>query len=105
MLKPTWQNGALDLSVRVQPAAKKTEWFGWMEDGALKVRLCAPPVDGKANRALCQFMAEQFDVPVRHILLLRGETARLKRLRVQAPRQYPELIKEQLGLCPTRGSA
>ena len=49
---------------------------------ALKIRLNAPPVDGKANAALLRFLADELDLPVSAIGILRGETGRNKTLRI-----------------------
>jgi uncharacterized protein (TIGR00251 family) len=48
----------------------------------MKVRLAAPPVDGKANAALCAFLAQFCGVPRSAVTLLSGETSRAKRIRV-----------------------
>ena len=69
------------LSVRVQPRAKRSEVVG-ERDGALVVRIAAPPVDGKANAALCRFVAEAAGVPRRAVSVVRGEGARDKLLRI-----------------------
>ncbi len=50
-----------DLSVRLQPRAKRNEIVGW-RDGVLLVRVTAPPVDGKANAALCKLLAKALGV-------------------------------------------
>jgi uncharacterized protein (TIGR00251 family) len=57
----------------------------------LKVRLAAPPLDGKANAELIRFLADAFGVPQRNVLLLRGETSRAKTVRVTSPRKMPSL--------------
>ncbi|MBK7685966.1 MAG: YggU family protein [Rhodocyclaceae bacterium] len=73
--------GALVLTLHIQPAAKKTEIVGVHGD-ALKIRLAAPPVDGKANAALIKFIAAQLGVSKNSVTLISGDTARAKRLRV-----------------------
>jgi uncharacterized protein (TIGR00251 family) len=70
------------LVVRVTPRAAKDEVAGW-QDGELRVRLRAPPVDGRANDALVRFLASRLDVPRSSIELVSGGTARVKRLRVE----------------------
>ena len=67
------------ISVRVVPRASTSEICG-MHGDALKVRLQAPPVDGKANKALCAFIAEALGVPVRAVSLVAGATGRDKTL-------------------------
>jgi uncharacterized protein (TIGR00251 family) len=63
--------------VRVQPRASRTEVAG-TQQGALKVRLQAPPVDGAANEALVDFLAESLGVPRRQVRIVSGATARTK---------------------------
>lgn len=75
-------DGAVTLSLHVQPGAKQTGFVGLHGD-ALKVRLAAPPVDGKANAFLQAFLADFFGVPRRAVSLLSGETSRQKVLRVE----------------------
>jgi uncharacterized protein len=75
--------GAL-LMVSVVPNAKRTEVVG-LHDGALRVRLAAPPVDGKANDTLTAWLAAQLDLPRRDVALLRGASSRQKQLTVSAP--------------------
>lgn len=65
------------LSVHVQPGAKTTQWAGIYGD-AVKIRLSAPPVDGKANEALCQFLARAFACAPRDVSVVRGQTGRQK---------------------------
>lgn len=69
------------LRLHIQPGAKKTEVAGLHGD-ALKVRLAAPPVDGKANACLIEFLAERLNVAKSDVRLLSGETSRAKRLRI-----------------------
>jgi uncharacterized protein (TIGR00251 family) len=78
------EGGAVVLELHVQPGAKRTEVAGVHGD-ALKIRLAAPPVEGKANAALLRFVAEAFGVPARNVALVRGETSRRKTVRVVAP--------------------
>ncbi|MCH8180314.1 MAG: DUF167 domain-containing protein [Proteobacteria bacterium] len=65
------------LDVSVSPNAKRTEIVGW-HDGALRLRLAAPPVDGAANEALRKWLAQQLGLPQSHIELLRGASGRRK---------------------------
>ncbi len=67
------------LRVHVVPRASKSEVAGLQGD-ALKIRLQAPPVDGKANQALCEFVAKSVGVPKRQVQLAAGETSREKSL-------------------------
>lgn len=75
-------DGSLVLSLHIQPGAKKTGFAG-LHGEAMKIRLAAPPVDGKANAALCAFLAEFCKVPKAAVVLISGETSRAKRVRVE----------------------
>jgi uncharacterized protein (TIGR00251 family) len=70
------------LAVRVQPRAKRDEVVG-ERAGAVVIRLSAPPVDGKANAALCRFVAERAGVARSAVSVVRGASARDKTLRVE----------------------
>lgn len=71
--------GGTYLEVRVVPRASTSALAG-ERDGALVIRLAAPPVDGKANDALVAFLAAVFDLPKRRVLLVHGDTSRRKRV-------------------------
>lgn len=71
------------LALHIQPGAKKTEVAGPHGD-ALKIRLAAPPVDGKANECLLAFVAERLGVPKSRVSLVSGQTSRSKRVAVAA---------------------
>jgi uncharacterized protein (TIGR00251 family) len=83
-----WQGEDLILRVRVQPKASRDEICG-LQGEALKVRITAPPVDGKANAHLIKYLSKQFGVAKSAITLLNGETGRDKRLRIHAPARLP----------------
>lgn len=72
------------LRLAVVPNARKTAADG-LHDGALRVRLAAPPVDGKANDALVAWLAGELGLPRRAVRLARGETARRKTVEIDAP--------------------
>ena len=74
-------DGVITLSLHVQPGAKRTEVQGLHGD-ALKIRLAAPPIEGRANQELVRFLAECFQVPQRNVSLIAGETSRQKRFRI-----------------------
>lgn len=73
--------GAVTLSVKIQPRASKNEAVR-MEDGSLKIRLTAPPVDGAANEALAKFLANAFSVAKSQVEIVSGHTSREKRVRI-----------------------
>ena len=61
------------LTIRVTPRARKTEFGGVLEDGTVRIRVAAPPVDGKANKALIKYLSELFGVRKNKIELVAGE--------------------------------
>jgi uncharacterized protein (TIGR00251 family) len=67
--------------VRVQPRSRRDEVTGLHGD-ALKIRLKAPPIEGKANQALQKFLAKQLNVPPSAVEILTGHTSRQKRIHV-----------------------
>jgi uncharacterized protein (TIGR00251 family) len=71
----------ITLTLHIQPGAKRTEVAGLYGD-ALKIRLAAPPVDGKANAALISFLAERLGVAKTAVSLKSGQTSRRKVLEV-----------------------
>ena len=75
-------DGRITLTLHIQPGAKKTEFAGLHGD-ALKIRLAAPPVDGKANEALIRFVADALKLPKSALNLKSGHTSRRKVLEVQ----------------------
>ena len=70
-----------DLRVHVQPRASKSELVGWRE-GSLAVRLTAPPVEGAANKACRDFLAEALGVRRADVELVSGDKSREKRFRI-----------------------
>jgi len=76
-------DGGLILSLHVQPNARRTEFCG-MHGEAMKLRLAAPPVDGKANATLLAFLADFCDLPKSDVELVGGATSRSKRVRLAA---------------------
>lgn len=68
------------LSVQATPRAARSEFAGLYGADALRVRLRAPPVDGKANEALVVFLAKSFGLPKRDVVLAQGLTGRHKRV-------------------------
>jgi uncharacterized protein (TIGR00251 family) len=89
-----WQDDDLILCVYVQPKASKNE-FCDVHGNAIKVRITAPPVDGKANQQLIQFLSKSFKVSKSQVHLLNGETSRQKRFRISSPKKLPEIIPKK----------
>ena len=74
--------GIVIFAVRVQPRASKDEIVGEMA-GAIKIRLQAPAVEGRANEALIEFLAQLLKTPKGAVRILSGERSRIKRLEIR----------------------
>jgi len=86
------RNGeTITLTLHVQPGAKHSEIAG-LHGAALKVRLAAPPVDGRANEALQRFIAELFAVPLRQVELKQGAQSRHKVVAISGSKVEPERL-------------
>ena len=81
------------LRLHIQPGAKKTEVVG-LHGEALKIRLAAPPIDGKANACLIGFLAERLGVAKASVRLVSGESSRAKRVRIAGV--DPSLVRDHL---------
>jgi uncharacterized protein (TIGR00251 family) len=66
------------ITVKVQPRARKTEVAGIMDDGTIRIRVAAPPVEGAANKALIEFLAKILDIPGKQIDIVAGESSERK---------------------------
>ena len=75
------ETGGVLLYVRIQPRASKNE-IVMRDDGSIKIRLTAPPVDGAANEALVKFLADTLSVAKSQVMIISGETARDKVVRI-----------------------
>ena len=73
--------GRVVLELHVQPGAKRTEFAG-RHGERLKVRLAAPPVEGRANEALIEFLAAEYGVPKRNVTIESGLSSRQKRVSI-----------------------
>jgi uncharacterized protein (TIGR00251 family) len=73
---------ALTFAVRVVPRASRSE-VGGEHNGALRVRISAPPVDGAANRELTRVLAKSFGVPQKAVEIVSGSTSKNKTVRVE----------------------
>lgn len=74
-------NGAVSFAIRVIPRASLSEIAG-EHDGAVKVRLAAPPVDGAANAELIKLLAKRFGVAKSDVAIVAGETSKNKRVKI-----------------------
>jgi uncharacterized protein (TIGR00251 family) len=66
------------LAVRVTPRARRNEVSAILEDGTVKIRLTAPPVEGKANAALVRFLADILEIPESKVEIVAGQSGRDK---------------------------
>jgi uncharacterized protein (TIGR00251 family) len=81
MIQFTEKDGALIFSVRVVPRASRSEIVG-AHDGALKVRIAAPPVDGAANAELVRLLAKTFSVAKTQVEIVGGQTSKTKQVKI-----------------------
>ena len=75
----------MKLNIRVLPRSSKNEVVGQMRDGVLKIKLTAPPVEGKANEALIEILSEHFKVQKNKIKIVKGLTSRNKIVEIEKP--------------------
>ncbi len=86
------RNGeVITLTLHIQPGAKRTDVAGLHGD-ALKIRLAAPPIEGRANEALLKFIAESFGVPLRQVELKQGGQSRHKVVAITGSKVEPERL-------------
>lgn len=83
----------LEIDLSVIPNARRTELVG-LHDGALRLRLQAPPVDGKANEAVLRWLAERLQLPRQRLELLRGHSHRRKTVLVAYEGDAAALIEQ-----------
>lgn len=81
MISYTEKDGRLTFKVRVVPSASRSEIVG-EHDGALRVRIAAPPVEGAANEELVRLLARALKVPRNAVVVIGGQTSRLKSIAV-----------------------
>jgi uncharacterized protein len=87
-----WIGADLELRIRTQPGAKKTEVSG-LHGGLLKIRVRARPIEGAANEALREFLAGELQVPLARCEIVSGEKHREKRILIRgAPRERCETV-------------
>ncbi len=91
-----WRGEQLIVDIRLQPRASRDEIVGIHQE-RLKIRITAPPVDGKANAHLLRYLAGEFGVAKSAVTLLTGKTGRDKRVAIRAPREIPAALSQA---CP-----
>jgi uncharacterized protein (TIGR00251 family) len=74
------------LRVKIIPRSPRNEFAGELSDGTLKIKIAAPPEKGKANVALCAFLAEHYGVPKENVKVVSGHTSPLKLVRIAPAR-------------------
>src|SRR2546423_4136789 len=77
------RDGSIILSVRVIPRASRSEIVG-EHNGALKVKLTSPPIEGAANEELIKILSKELDIAKAHIEIVSGHTSRIKRVRIRS---------------------
>jgi uncharacterized protein (TIGR00251 family) len=95
-----WDGNDLLLWVRAQPKSSRNGFAEVLED-AIKVRITAPPVDGKANQHLQAWLAKQFRVAKRDVHIETGESSRRKRIRIHEPKLIPSPICDRIQFTKT----
>lgn len=85
--------------LRAQPGARRFEAAG-VVDGRLKLKVAAPPVEGKANEALQRWVATVLELRIRDVELVSGQTGRNKRLRIRCDLPEAEIVRRLLGEAP-----
>ncbi len=87
-----WDGDDLLLACHLQPKAS-TDAFAGLHGDRLKIRLSAPPLDGRANAQLRVFLAAAFGVSKSQVTLESGQQSRQKRVRIQRPRVLPTALE------------
>ena len=87
--------GGVRISVQIMPNAKKSEVIGVLDD-ALKIKLQAQPIEGKANEALVRFLADKLSVPKSAVSITHGHTNKRKMIEVIAATMTAERVKGTL---------
>lgn len=73
----------MEIRVHAIPKSARTELAGTMADGALRVRVAAPPEKGQANEKLREFLARHYGVALSRVSIVSGQAARIKRVRIE----------------------
>ena len=86
-----WQDGTLLLSCHLQPQASRDEFAGLHGD-RIKIRIAAPPLEGRANTRLIEFLAAEFGVPKRSVRIVSGDSGRRKTVAIDQPARLPAAL-------------
>ncbi|MGI8787573.1 MAG: DUF167 domain-containing protein [Pyrinomonadaceae bacterium] len=94
MIRFIEKDDSIIFSVRVVPRASKSEIVGEM-NGALKIKINAPPVDGAANAELIKVLSKKFNVPKSAIEILKGQTSKTKQIKIIGSKtiNFADLLK------------
>lgn len=90
-----WDGDDLLLWIKAQPRSSR-DAFAEVMDDVIKLRITAPPVDGKANAHIVAWLAKQFKVPKSAVSIESGDSARRKRIRISNPARIPGVLAEQM---------
>lgn len=94
MIKET--SDGIIVNIKISPNAKKNEII--KENDCIKIKITAQPIDGKANKALVEFLSKYFKIPKTYIKILKGETSKEKTLLFEvSDEDKKNLLKETLG--------
>lgn len=91
-LRITTNASGVCLEVQVQPRSSRNQIVG-KQDGRLKIKLTAPPVEGEANQALINYLAQLLQVPKKNVKLLKGESARHKLIEISGVTEQELIAK------------
>jgi uncharacterized protein len=93
---PNFQHGTSGaaIAVKVTPRAKKNEITGVMDDGTVKIKLTAPPVEGQANQALVKFLADFFKIPQTNVEIVAGQSSHDKLVAISG--LDPQAVQEKI---------
>ena len=71
------------IKVKITPRSPKNEISGVLDDGTIKIKLNAPPVDGEANQSLIKFLSEYFKIDSKSINIISGQTSHTKLISIE----------------------
>lgn len=91
---PRADSPSCELKVKAVPGSRREEIVGWL-GGRLKVKVAAPPEEGRANRALCDLLARTLGVPSRALSVVSGHSSPAKVVRIEGLREAN--VRERLG--------